>query len=76
MANYVFSRKAIEDLTNIWEYTYEVWSENQADAYYKLLIEACEVIAEKPANGKIYKEISDDLLGYKIGRHIIFYRKV
>ena len=38
-------RKAVEDLSMIWNYTYETWSEKQADIYYHLLIDSCEEIA-------------------------------
>ena len=35
MAEYYFTNKAVEDLTKIYEYTYEFWSEKQADKYYE-----------------------------------------
>jgi hypothetical protein len=38
MAKYSFTNKAIEDISNIWEYTFDNWSEKQADKYYSLLI--------------------------------------
>jgi len=76
MAKYVLTNKAVEDLSKIWDYTYEVWSENQADKYYKLLIEACSEIATKPGIGKNYEEISTGIFGYGAGKHIIFYREL
>lgn len=33
MAKYNLTKKAVEDLTKIWNYTFDTWSENQADAY-------------------------------------------
>ncbi len=36
MADLLFSNKAVEDLTNICNYTVETWSEAQADKYYAL----------------------------------------
>ena len=74
MAKYFLSNKAVEDLSTIWEYTFEVWSENQADKYYKYLIESCQTIAAHPTIGKIYSEITNELFGYRANRHIIFYR--
>lgn len=41
MAKYFLSNKAVADLSNIWDYTYEIWSESQADNYYELIIETC-----------------------------------
>ena len=74
MAKYFLTNKAVEDLSNIWEYTYEVWSEDQADKYYELLIDACRAISENLAMGKSYDEIDKNILGYRINQHIIFYR--
>jgi toxin ParE1/3/4 len=31
MAKYELTNKAVEDLTKIWEYTIDKWSEQQAD---------------------------------------------
>lgn len=75
MAKYFLTNKAVEDLTKIWDYTYEVWSENQADKYYRLLIETCREIAGSPDIGKKYAEINNDILGFRVGKHIIFYYK-
>lgn len=33
MASYVLTNKAVEDLSSIWEYTFDTWSERQADKY-------------------------------------------
>ena len=38
MAKFSFTYKAVEDLSKIWDYTYEAWSENQANKYYEVLI--------------------------------------
>ena len=74
MAKYYFTKKAILDLTEIWEYTVETWSETQADKYYHLLIDACNSVAKNPKKGKSYFEIYPYLFGKKISKHIIFYR--
>lgn len=70
------TNQAVEDLTNIWEYTFEKWSEKQAEIYYKMLVENFEHIAENPNIGKSYSEIKEELFGLKANRHIIFYRKL
>jgi len=74
MSEYKLTNKAVADLSKIWEYTFEVWSEKQADKYYDELISNCEEIAENPDLGKYYKGISKLLPGMKSNRHIIFYR--
>lgn len=43
MFNYKLTNKAVEDLEKIWDYTFEKWSEQQADKYYALLIDSCNV---------------------------------
>lgn len=76
MVKYFLTNKAIEDLSKIWDYTYEVWSENQADKYYFDLLNDCQKLAEDQNIGKNYNEISSEIFGYKSGQHIIFYRIV
>jgi len=75
MAKYQLTQKAIKDLTDIWNYTYDNWSEQQADKYYKILMENCQKIADNPELGKNYDGIVKELYGFKVNRHIIFYRK-
>ena len=75
MAKYELTNKAVEDLTDIWEYTIEKWSEQQADRYYQLLLDTCQDIANNPELGRNYHGITNDLFGLKTSRHIIFYRK-
>ena len=76
MSNFRFTNKAVEDLANIWNYTFDNWSESQADIYYLLLIENCKEIASNPELGKNYTGISKNLKGIRAGRHIIFFRKI
>ncbi|UQB70143.1 type II toxin-antitoxin system RelE/ParE family toxin [Epilithonimonas zeae] len=74
MAKYFFANKAIEDLSNIYEYTFQSWSENQADKYYEELIRFCQMLSENPTIGKNYSEIASDIFGFLANWHIIFYR--
>jgi toxin ParE1/3/4 len=76
MAKYRLTRKAVADLSQIWNYTFNKWSENQADRYYKMLIDICQELAYNPGSGKAYRVIADNIVGFKAGRHIIFYRRV
>jgi len=74
MAKFKLTNKAVEDLSKIWDYTFDVWSEHQADKYYEILISACQDIANNPVLGKSYEGITESLLGMKTNRHIMFYR--
>lgn len=76
MAKVVLRQEAIDDLNDIWDYTFEKWSERQADKYYATIKLACNGIAENPDVGKEYGGISRNLLGLKSGKHIIFYQSI
>ncbi len=76
MAKIVWRQKAIDDLSDIWDYTIQEWSETQADKYFEIIKLACNEIAGKPSIGKVYTEISNNLLGLRCGKHIIFYHKI
>jgi len=76
MAKYKFTNKAVYDLTQIWNYTLNKWSEDQADRYYHMLLENCKAISINPEIGKTYFSVAEDLFGFKAGRHLIFYRRI
>ncbi len=66
--------EAISDLEYIWRYTAEKWSEEQAEVYYRLIIETIEGICINPEAGKPYRSSK---AGYRVtfaGSHLIFYR--
>ena len=75
MRKYNLTNEAVKDLAIIWDYTFERWSEKQADTYYNMLLKNCQLIAENPNIGKDYAGITNKLFGLKANRHIIFYRK-
>ena len=74
MAKYSLTNKAVDDLSEIYEYTYENWSEFQADKYYEELIDFCQMLAEKPKVGRNYEKIDFDFFGFLANKHIIFYK--
>lgn len=76
MAKVILRQKAIDDLNNIWVYSFEKWSKNQANKYYSLIRYACNEIGKNPNIGKVYTEISENLCGMKSGNHIIFYQLI
>jgi toxin ParE1/3/4 len=76
MAKYKLTNKAVDDLTQIWNYTFNKWSENQADKYYHMLLDNFIGVANNPDLGKNYSGVIENLLGFRAGRHIIFYRKI
>lgn len=76
MTEFKLTNKAVKNLSKIWDYTFEVWSERQADKYYEIPISGCQKIAENSDIGKNYDEFTQNLFGIKANRHIIFYRTI
>lgn len=76
MAKVILRQKAIDDLTDIWNYTIYRWTENEAEKYYQAIKYACKEIGENPDIGREYNEISENLFGLKSGKHIIFYYQI
>ena len=74
MADVRWTQSAVLDLSNIWNYTRKTWSEKQADKYYSEIIEMVNKIGRGNSISINYDEISPNLYGSKINRHIIFYR--
>ena len=73
MAKYYLTNKAVDDLSEIWNYTIETWSEMQAEKYYDLLSASCCDLANNPELGRNYDIVTKGILGFKSGEDIIFY---
>jgi toxin ParE1/3/4 len=74
MAKINFTNKAKIYLEEIWEYTYETWSEKQDDKYYNELVDKCHELKKYFEQGRDYSIMLLYLKGYKVSKHIIFYR--
>ncbi len=68
------SSKAFEDIENIWLYTLETWSVEQADRYYNLIFDEIENIVENPLLGRDYGNVRKDYRCSKVKSHLIFYK--
>lgn len=68
------SNEAQNDLENIWLYTFETWSIEQADRYYNLILDEIEFIAENPHSGKDHSHVRKGYLRSKVKSHFIFYK--
>ena len=71
---YRISEKAFEDIENIWLYTVETWSVQQADRYYNLIFDEIEFIAENPLSGRDYSHVRKNYRSTRVKSHFIFYR--
>jgi toxin ParE1/3/4 len=72
---YLISEKASQDIENIWLYTYETWSLEQADRYYNLIFDEIEYIAKNFDSGKSVDYIKTGYRASLVKSHIIFYKK-
>jgi len=76
MAKIRLSRKAIADLDGIWEYTVQTWSEDQAVVYYRQIYNTIQSLDSIPLFlEKKYDIVKPGVLGYRVGHHVIFYKR-
>lgn len=73
---YLISQAAIEDLNGVWRYTFENWSKEQADRYYKLIIDEIEFVAANFSLGKSIDQLRNNYKVSKVKSHLIYYRKI
>ncbi|RQS03226.1 type II toxin-antitoxin system RelE/ParE family toxin [Burkholderia sp. Bp9002] len=62
------------DLEEIWTYTYETWSLEQAEHYVGELVTALERLARREWVGRPSRA-RDGYLRYLVGAHVVFYRE-
>jgi toxin ParE1/3/4 len=73
--NYKISEKASKDIQDIWLYTFENWSIEQADRYVNLIFDEIEFNSSEPSLGKDFSHIRPYYRCSKVKSHLIFYRK-
>lgn len=72
---YRISEQAIDDLNDIWIFTFHKWSKMQADRYYDSIIGEIEFIVDNYMFGKSAEQTRKNYRVTKIKSHLIFYRK-
>ncbi len=70
----VFHESAIEDLEEIWLYTFQTWSLEQADRYHSLIYKEIEFLARKPTSGRDFNYALKGYRSSKVKSHLIFYK--
>ena len=73
---YKISHKAKYDIENIWLYTFEFWSLEQADLYIDLIFDKIEYISKNPESGQNYSDLINGYYRFKIKSHLIFIRLI
>ena len=71
---FVISKKAVSDLEEIWLYTVEKWSVEQADRYYNLIFDEINYTCRNSNAGKSMKHVRKGYRASKVKSHLIFYR--
>jgi toxin ParE1/3/4 len=73
---FVISKKAVSDLEEIWFYTFEKWSKEQADRYYNLIFNEINYICKNVSAGKSMEHVRKGYRATKVKSHLIFYKIV
>ncbi len=71
---YKISQEASRDIENIWLYTIDKWSIEQADRYFNLIMDEIEYLTKNPKSGKDYSKIRKGYFRSQIKSHFIFYK--
>ena len=65
---------AIVDLDEIWLFTFQSWSIEQADRYHSLINKEINFLASNPEMGKDFSHIRKGYKSSKVKSHFIFYK--
>ncbi len=63
------------DLEEIWLYTFNTWSLEQADSYHRKIVSAFEALADGTKKGRKVGHIRQGYFRFPVGSHFIFYRQ-
>lgn len=72
--DYVLSRKAEEDVINIFLEGIEEFGVDQADRYHRKLAESFRFLAENPLAAPERKELTPAVRAHPVGVHLVIYR--
>ncbi len=74
MRKFKFSNEAVKDLKEIWVYTNQILSIEQADRYYNLIIDEVEFISKNPNLGRDINNIKEGYRSTIVKYHVIYYK--
>ena len=72
MTKYRFTNEAVKDLEEIWSFTKQKWSIEQADRYYNLIIDEIEFVSSNPLPGRSIDHIKEGYSSTKVKSHMVF----
>lgn len=71
---YILRKLAEQDLEEIWLYTFNQWSIDQADTYVKSIISRFDWLTGQPGIGRQRGDVKEGYFSFPQGEHIIFYK--
>lgn len=74
MIRYVLSPAAQDDLAQIWDYTSERWSHDQAEKYVREIQRAIELVVDNPLIGRPCDEVRAGYRRHAVRSHTLYYR--
>ena len=75
MPGYALSPAAQVDLSEIWDYTAEHWSEAQAERYTRGIQATCEGLSDGTLVGLSAEDIRTGYRKIAVGSHVMYYRE-
>ena len=72
--NFTIRKEGEKDLENIWLYTFENWSIEQAEKYLNLIFDEIDYLCLMPNSGLDYGKIRKGYWRSKVNSHFIFYK--
>ena len=66
--------RAQQDLEEIWRYSADTWSVEQADTYIDSLFQAIDIIGAMPSLARERSEFTPPVRIHPSGQHLIIYR--
>lgn len=71
---YKISEEAASDIENIWLYTCDNWSIEQADRFFNLILDEIEYLSHNPYSANDYGHIREGYFRSKVKSHFIFFK--
>ncbi|MCP4321417.1 MAG: type II toxin-antitoxin system RelE/ParE family toxin [Alteromonadales bacterium] len=74
MTKYTLSKKASEDLANIFQYTYKNFNISQAESYLSELEECFIMLSKEPDLAHRVEDIRKDYFRYLYRKHAVYFK--
>jgi toxin ParE1/3/4 len=69
-----FSQRALRDLEEIWQYSFDNWGEAQADTYIGAIHDTLNLLAGNTVIARSAGDVRPGLWRYPAGSHLIYFR--